>query len=185
MSQLGDDILCGEQILGLLRTARRKFFDRSANCGWIKRGHRLDCGGCEPVNCSAKTWSRRCRESAIPWPACFLGQCRFVAGLWLRKARGHSLPAEFQRLLSLPIHGQLTPRRCHGCGFIAAVPVGPDWTRMRTVRVQRVSATAACSLPIYARGPAAMLVVSDSYRADVLRIHRDCFADAETFGRKG
>lgn len=36
LSQFRDDILCREQILELLRTARREFFDRLANCGWVK-----------------------------------------------------------------------------------------------------------------------------------------------------
>jgi hypothetical protein len=36
LSQLRDDILCREQILELLRTARSKLFDRFADCGWIK-----------------------------------------------------------------------------------------------------------------------------------------------------
>jgi hypothetical protein len=36
MSQLRDDFLCREQILEFLRTARREFFDRLADCGWVK-----------------------------------------------------------------------------------------------------------------------------------------------------
>ena len=36
LAQLGDDILGREQILELLRTARREFFDRLADCGWVK-----------------------------------------------------------------------------------------------------------------------------------------------------
>ena len=40
--QFRDDILCREQILELLRTARREFFDRFADCGWVKRGHKLE-----------------------------------------------------------------------------------------------------------------------------------------------
>jgi len=42
LSQFRDDILGREQILELLRTAGRKFFDRLANGGWIKRGHKLE-----------------------------------------------------------------------------------------------------------------------------------------------
>ena len=42
LSQLRDDIPCREQILELLWTAGRKFFDRLANRGWIKRGHKLE-----------------------------------------------------------------------------------------------------------------------------------------------
>jgi hypothetical protein len=36
LSQLRDDILGREQILELLRTARREFLDRLADCGWVK-----------------------------------------------------------------------------------------------------------------------------------------------------
>ena len=36
LSQLRDDILGREQILELLRTARSEFFDRLADCGWVK-----------------------------------------------------------------------------------------------------------------------------------------------------
>lgn len=36
LSQLRDDILRREQVLELLRTARSKFINRFANCGWIK-----------------------------------------------------------------------------------------------------------------------------------------------------
>ena len=36
LAQLGNDTLCREQILELLRTARREFLDRLANCGWVK-----------------------------------------------------------------------------------------------------------------------------------------------------
>ena len=36
LSQLNDDILRREQVLELLRTARRELIDRFANCGWIK-----------------------------------------------------------------------------------------------------------------------------------------------------
>jgi len=36
MSQLRDDILCREQILEFLWTARCEFFDRLADCGWVK-----------------------------------------------------------------------------------------------------------------------------------------------------
>jgi hypothetical protein len=32
---------------------------------------------------------------------------------------------------------------------------------------------------------AAFVDVSDSYRLPVLRMHRDCLADVETFGTKG
>ena len=35
-AQLRDDILCREQVLEFLRTARREFFDCLADCGWIK-----------------------------------------------------------------------------------------------------------------------------------------------------
>jgi hypothetical protein len=42
LSQFRDDILRREQILELLWTAGRKFFDRLANCGWIKCGHKLE-----------------------------------------------------------------------------------------------------------------------------------------------
>ena len=42
-----------------------------------------------------------------------------------------------------------------------------------------------CLVPVRVRGIAAFVVVSDSYRADDLRIHRDRFAGAETFGTKG
>ena len=42
LSQFYDDILGQEQILELLWTAWREFFDRLANCSWIKRGHKLE-----------------------------------------------------------------------------------------------------------------------------------------------
>ena len=34
--QFRDDIIRREQILELLRTARCEFFDRLADCGWVK-----------------------------------------------------------------------------------------------------------------------------------------------------
>ena len=36
LAQLDDDILGRDQVLELLRTERRKFRDRLADCGWIK-----------------------------------------------------------------------------------------------------------------------------------------------------
>ncbi len=36
LSQLRDDLLCREQILEFLRTARCEFLDRLADCGWVK-----------------------------------------------------------------------------------------------------------------------------------------------------
>lgn len=42
LSQFRDDIPRREQILELLWTAGRKFFDRLAKGGWIKRGHKLE-----------------------------------------------------------------------------------------------------------------------------------------------
>ena len=36
LAQLRDDILRREQILELLGTAWREFFDRLADCGWVK-----------------------------------------------------------------------------------------------------------------------------------------------------
>ena len=36
LAQLDDDILRGNQVLEFLRTERRKFRDRLANCGWVK-----------------------------------------------------------------------------------------------------------------------------------------------------
>ena len=36
LPQFDDYILCGEQVLEFLRTARREFFDRFADCGWVK-----------------------------------------------------------------------------------------------------------------------------------------------------
>ncbi len=50
LAQLDDDILRWEQILELLWTARGECFDRFADCGWIKRGHRLKCCRREPGN---------------------------------------------------------------------------------------------------------------------------------------
>lgn len=50
LAQLDDDIFRREQVLELLRTARREFLDRFADCGWIKGGHKLNCGGCKPGN---------------------------------------------------------------------------------------------------------------------------------------
>ena len=41
LSQLRDDTPGDEQFLESLRTARRKFFDRLADCGWIK-GHSVE-----------------------------------------------------------------------------------------------------------------------------------------------
>ena len=40
LPQLSYDILRREQVLELLWTERRKFRDRLADCGWVKRGHR-------------------------------------------------------------------------------------------------------------------------------------------------
>ena len=34
--QFHNYILCREQVLELLRTARREFFNRFADCGWVK-----------------------------------------------------------------------------------------------------------------------------------------------------
>ena len=45
LSQLGDDILCGKQVLEFLRTTGSKFFDRLADCGGIKGGHRMERRG--------------------------------------------------------------------------------------------------------------------------------------------
>jgi len=42
LSQFGDDILRREQVLEFLWTERRKFRDRLADCGWVKRGHRRE-----------------------------------------------------------------------------------------------------------------------------------------------
>jgi hypothetical protein len=42
LSQFRDDILRREQIVELLWTAGRKFFDRFANRVWIKRGHKRE-----------------------------------------------------------------------------------------------------------------------------------------------
>ncbi len=36
LPQLNDDILRRKQVLELLRTARREFINRFADCGWIK-----------------------------------------------------------------------------------------------------------------------------------------------------
>jgi hypothetical protein len=36
LPQFRDDILRRKQVLELLRTARREFINRFANCGWIK-----------------------------------------------------------------------------------------------------------------------------------------------------
>ena len=36
LPQLRDDLLCREQILEFLRTARREFLDRLSDCGWVK-----------------------------------------------------------------------------------------------------------------------------------------------------
>ena len=60
---------------------------------------------------------------------------------------------------------QLKPCSDRDRGLAAAAPAGVNWTRMRIVRV---------------RCFAALVVVRDSYRVAVCRIHRDCFADAET-----
>jgi hypothetical protein len=42
LSQFLNDILRREQILELLWTARREFFDRLSDCGRIKCGHKLE-----------------------------------------------------------------------------------------------------------------------------------------------
>jgi len=44
----------------------------------------------------------------------------------------------------------------------------------------RINRNCGLALPVHARGFAASVVVIDSYRVAVCRIHRDCFADAET-----
>ena len=36
LPQFHNDILCREQVLEFLRTARREFFNRFADCGWVK-----------------------------------------------------------------------------------------------------------------------------------------------------
>lgn len=182
LAQLDDHILGREQILELLWPARREFLDRLADCGWIKGGHKLDCGGCKPGNWLAAECPRRCGSSL---PELVRGPCLSVAGRQPRQVRGWSLSAEYPTPLLLPVRGQLKSRHCHGCGLFAPVPVGPDWTRLRTVCGHGSAATAACSLPVHPRGLDAIVFVRDSYRADVVRIHRDCFADAETFGTKG
>jgi len=50
LPQLFDDILCWKQIVEFLRTARREFFNRLADCGWVKCGHGLEFVGCGPGN---------------------------------------------------------------------------------------------------------------------------------------
>jgi hypothetical protein len=60
-----------------------------------------------------------------------------------------------------------------------------DWTRLRTFRGHGGAAIAASPLPVHGRGLATFAVVSDSYRVDGCRIHRDCLADLESFGTKG
>ena len=47
LPQFDNDIFRREQILELLRTARREFFDRFADGGWVKCGHDLKGCGCE------------------------------------------------------------------------------------------------------------------------------------------
>ena len=42
LSQFRNDILGREQVLEFLWTERSKFCDRLADCGWVKRGHRLE-----------------------------------------------------------------------------------------------------------------------------------------------
>ncbi len=185
LTQLDDDFLRREQILELLRTAWREFLDRLADCGWIKGGHRLDCGRCKPGNWLAAECPRRCGGLDSSLPELVRGPCLSVAGRQPRQVRGCRLPAKYPRPLLRRTRGQLKPRRCHGRGLFALSIVGPDWTRLRTVCEHGSAATAACSLPVHARGLAAIVFVRDSYRADVLRIHRDCFADAESFGTKG
>lgn len=185
LTQLDDDFLRREQVLELLRPARREFLDRFADCGWIKGGHKLDCGGCKPGNWLAAECPRRCGGLDSSLPELVRGPCLAVAGRQTRLVRGWSLSAEYPTPLLLPVRGQLKPRHCHGCGLFSLVPVGPDWTWLRTVCGHGSGATAACSLPVHVRGLAAIVFVRDSYRADVVRIHRDCFTDAETFGTKG
>ena len=75
---------------------------------------------------------------------------------------------------------QLKPCSDRDCGLAAAAPAGVNWTRMRIVRGQGLAVIAACLLSVRVRCFAALVVVRDSYRVAVCRIHRDCFADAET-----
>lgn len=112
-------------------------------------------------------------------------QCWLEARLRTWKILGRGLSADDSRLLPLSFENVLRLCLCRGCGMTAAVPDGVSWTWMRTVRGQGLPATAACPLPIPARGLAAFVVVSDSYRLAVCRINRDSFADVETFGTKG
>ncbi len=86
-----------------------------------------------------------------------------------------------------PSSSEIASRPClyRGCGLTVAPPDGVSWTRLRTVRGHGSDATAALLLPVHARGFAASVVAIDSYRVAVCCIHRDFFADAETFGTKG
>src|SRR5207244_314703 len=74
LSQLGDDILRGKQVLEFLRTTGSKFFDRLADCGGIKGGHRRirrEWIGDGPGNVLATIWKPECvgadKDKSSPW----------------------------------------------------------------------------------------------------------------------
>ena len=185
LAQLCNDILCREQILESLRTARRKFFDRLADCGWVKRGHKLKWCGCEPGKEWAARRPRRCGSVEEPVAVRVHGQCALGARLRTWTVPDCGLFADYWCRLPLPAQCLSRSFLCRRHGLIAVVPGGVDWTRMRTARGQGLAATAACPLPVPVRGCAALKVVSDSYLLANLQIHRDGFADAEPCTNKG
>src|SRR6266851_1478778 len=113
------------------------------------------------------------------------GQCRSVARPRQRQVLNYGLSAVYTYPLLLLCCGQLKSCLCRGFGLIAAATDGADWTRPGTVRGHGSAATSACLLIVRVRGFAVLVVVHDSYRVVVLRIQRDDFADAESFGTKG
>lgn len=83
LAQLRDDILCREQILEFLRTAGCEFFDRLADCCWIKRGHRLN-----PVDVNLETTRPRGGHgNAAAWTG--LPLVGFTANAGLKRGFGH------------------------------------------------------------------------------------------------
>jgi len=185
LAQFDDDILRGHQVLELLWAARRKFIDRLADCGWVKCRHDLKWCGCEPGNGWLAKRPRQGDDADNSRPARVRDCCRSAARSWQRQVWNHAQLAEYSCPLPRLGRGQLIPRLGRGCGMVVAAPVGVVWMRTWTVRGHGSAATAACLLPVRVRGYAAIVVVRDSYRAAVLWIHRDDFADAESFGTKG
>jgi hypothetical protein len=85
----------------------------------------------------------------------------------------------------MPVRELLCQLCVGGCGLFAAAPVAVAWSCPWTVCGRGQCVSVSCPGPVRARGIAAFVDVSDSHRLPFMRMHRDCFADLETFGTKG